>query len=66
MFDHIPKDFLVKDVHSADGKGRHIILARPDQLECLASKIVWYMDGTFSVSRILHANDWQFFLTVMC
>ena len=56
MPQHIPKDFLVGDVWSADGKARHIILSTPDQRKQLVSKKVLYIDGTFSVSINVNLN----------
>ncbi len=47
--DHVPQDFLQADLF--ENGQRHLIFAKPIQLQHLSKSKVWYMDGTFKIVR---------------
>ena len=47
--DHIPIDFLQKDVYV--DTARHLLFATPHQLTLLGNAKTWYVDGTFRIVR---------------
>ena len=47
--EHLPEDFLKKDIRVGDQ--RHLLFASEQQLQLLARAKTWFVDGTFRVVR---------------
>ena len=54
--EHLPEDFLKKDIRVGDQ--RHLLFASEQQLQLLARAKTWFVDGTFRVVRqLIHVRS---------